>query len=290
MGGKRIKLQFLQISDRFRFMKISVKNLVLKISVLAAFSVFPLFAADVALCGSVPAEPYREAVYPSPRHAGGKTDRRWLARTKSFADTAKNLKDCRLVFIGDSITDNWRGPGKTAWDANFARFNPLNLGYSGDRTENVLFRLIYGENLPPNIRPHAFVLLIGTNNFGLRDDTPEDVAAGEIKIVELLRAARPDAHVVVMATFPRKGEQFEKKIAEQNAIVAAWIAARGDEKISVLNINPKFVGADGKVDFAILPDGLHPNARGHEIWAAALLEKFAAEGIFQTECGSVPRK
>ncbi|MGN0884461.1 MAG: GDSL-type esterase/lipase family protein [Candidatus Spyradosoma sp.] len=262
-------------------MKIPAKNLVLKIAALAAFSAFPFFAQADAPDGLVPAEPYREATYPSPRNAGGKADRAWLARTKSFADAAKNLKDCRLVFVGDSITDNWRGPGKAAWNASFARFSPLNLGYSGDRTENVLFRLTYGENLPPNIRPRAFVLLIGTNNFGHRDDAPEDVAAGEIKIVELLRKARPDAHVVVMATFPRAGERFEKKIAAQNAAVAAWVAARGDEKISVLDINPKFAGADGKVDFALLPDGLHPNARGHEIWAAALLEKFAAEGIFR---------
>ncbi|MGN0835720.1 MAG: GDSL-type esterase/lipase family protein [Candidatus Spyradosoma sp.] len=262
-------------------MKIPAKNLVLKISALAAFAALPLFAQAVEPCEPVPAEPYREATYPCPRHAGGKADRAWLARTKTFAETAKNLKDCRLVFIGDSITDNWRGPGKAAWDASFARFSPLNLGYSGDRTENVLFRLTYGENLPPNIRPRAFVLLIGTNNFGHRDEAPEDVAAGEIKIIELLRAARPDAHVVVIATFPRAGERFEKKIAAQNAAVAAWVAARGDEKISVLNINPKFVGEDGKVDFALLPDGLHPNAQGHKIWADALLEKFAAEGIFR---------
>ena len=30
-----------------------------------------------------------------------------------------------------------------------------------------------------------------------------------------------------MATFPRAGERFEKKIAAQNAAVAAWVADNG---------------------------------------------------------------
>ena len=266
----------------------TAKNLVYKVSAIAALAVVSIAAgyaapqqkaATIDMAMAAPAEPYSDATYPCPKYSGYGAERGWIARTKTFADTAKSLKRCRLVFVGDSITDNWRKPGKDVWEKKFTKFNSLNLGYSGDRTENVLYRLIYGKNLPANINPRAFILLIGTNNFGHRMDDPKDVAAGEIKIVEFLRSARPDAHVIVMATFPRGGEKFAGKIEAQNEAVSAWIKARNDKKISFLDINPKFTGTDGKVNLELLPDGLHPNAQGHEIWADEILKELSSVGI-----------
>ena len=270
---------------------LSTKNLVQKISSLAALVAL---AFATGCCCSAPqqkcdapvgdclksAEPYNDATFPCPRHAGYASDKAWIERTKTFSETAKNLPNCRLVFIGDSITDHWRRDyGAPVWNAAFARFNPLNLGFGNDRTENVLFRLTYGENLPPNVRPDAFVLLIGTNNFGHRMDDPKDVAAAEIKIVKLLRKARPDAHVIVMATFPRIGERFIGKVEAQNAAVSEWIATNGDDKISFLDINSKYLNAEGKVDMKLLPDGLHPKELGYKIWADTVVERLSELGI-----------
>ncbi len=49
-----------------------------------------------------------------------------------------------LVFVGDSITDGWRGGGKAIWQKDFAPLKALNLGIGGDRTEHVLWRLQNG--------------------------------------------------------------------------------------------------------------------------------------------------
>ena len=46
----------------------------------------------------------------------------------------------QVVFIGDSITDGWRGGGHNVWEKNYSKYNALNLGIGGDRTEHVLWR------------------------------------------------------------------------------------------------------------------------------------------------------
>jgi len=38
-----------------------------------------------------------------------------------------------MIFIGDSITRNWLGPGKAVWDANFAPRNALDFGIGAIR-------------------------------------------------------------------------------------------------------------------------------------------------------------
>src|SRR2546428_10876965 len=52
----------------------------------------------------------------------------------------------QLVFIGDSITDAWRGGEQNKlFVERWGKYNPLNLGISGDKTEHVLWRLDHGE-------------------------------------------------------------------------------------------------------------------------------------------------
>jgi beta-glucosidase len=37
-----------------------------------------------------------------------------------------------------------------------------------------------------------------------------------------------------------------------------------------MDIGPKFLDKDGKLSRDIMPDLLHPNAKGYTIWAAAI--------------------
>ena len=73
-----------------------------------------------------------------------------------------------LLLLGDSITQNYekaKTPDENfqpTWQRFYAPRAALNAGFSGDRTEHVLWRLDHGEI--DGIRPRAVVLLIGTNN------------------------------------------------------------------------------------------------------------------------------
>ena len=40
--------------------------------------------------------------------------------------------------------------------------------------------------------------------------------------------------------------------------------------VKFLDINPKFLGADGTLPKSLMPDLLHPNEQGYQIWADAM--------------------
>src|SRR5215218_636505 len=69
----------------------------------------------------------------------------------------------RLVFVGDSITDAWRGGEQNSiYEERWGKYNPLNLGISGDKTEHVLWRLEHGELDGLEHGAKLVVMMIGT--------------------------------------------------------------------------------------------------------------------------------
>ena len=62
-----------------------------------------------------------------------------------------------FVMIGDSITHAW-----SKYPSLFKGVNLLNLGFPGDRTQNVLWRIENGAL--DGISPKLVTLMIGTNN------------------------------------------------------------------------------------------------------------------------------
>lgn len=174
-----------------------------------------------------------------------------------------------IVFIGDSITHNWENdPGKAEWAQRYAAWHPLNLGFSGDRTENLLWRLQHGE--VEGIAPKAAVVLIGTNNTGHRQEDPATTLAGIRKDLDALRQRLPQTKIVLLAIFPR-GECPADEARRLNEQVNAMLPTLADgRQVIFLNINAAFLAPDGTLSKDIMPDLLHPNARGYAIWADAM--------------------
>ncbi len=187
------------------------------------------------------------------------------ARHKGFMTDIKKMNGvANLVFVGDSITDGWRGAGKTVWQKHFAPFKALNLGIAGDRTEHVLWRMKNGEL--EGYFARLFVLMIGTNNGG---DSAADVAAGIEAIIKEIKAKQPNARILLLGIFPRS-EQPDP-VRNKNDDVNKLIAKFDDKKsIKYLDIGDKFLNADKSMSKDIMPDFLHPNLKGYEIWAKAI--------------------
>lgn len=219
---------------------------------------------------------YNSAVRPEPR------DAKWVARHQGFVEIAKQ-GGVDVLFLGDSITDAWRNPpprgGKATWDREFAPLRAANFGISGDRTQHVLWRLDNGE--AQGISPKAVVLMIGTNNTGFEPDKvtprnkPAEVAAGVVAVVNNLRAKFPQAKILLLAIFPR-GEKPDHPQRVQIDEINRTIAKLHDGKtVHFLDIGQKFLTADGTLPKEIMPDFLHPQEKGYEIWAAAIKEPLA---------------
>jgi lysophospholipase L1-like esterase len=203
---------------------------------------------------------------PAPRDAG------WMKRHEAYNQTIKNHQDAQLLFIGDSITDAWSGPGKEAWNKHFAPRKAVNLGIGGDRTQHVLWRLENGNI--EGVKPKAAVLMIGTNNSNGRDHTAEEIADGIKAIVAKLRKELPETKILLLAIFPR-GEKPNPQ-REKNAKASKLASEVADGKtVHYLDIGDKFLDADGSLSKEIMPDYLHLTPKGYQIWAEAIEPKVA---------------
>jgi beta-glucosidase len=185
-----------------------------------------------------------------------------LARIRELAAAGRPVD---LVFIGDSITHNWEKDGQAVWARHYARYNALDLGFGGDHTENVLWRLEHGEI--DGIRPKVAVLMIGTNNTGDRAEDPRTTAAGVRRILDEIRRRQPGTRILLLAVFPRD-EQPTSAARRLNDRVNAIISGYADgEHVFFLDIGRYLTNADGTLSRDIMPDLLHPDAKGYEIWA-----------------------
>jgi lysophospholipase L1-like esterase len=234
----------------------------------SAFAQTNLPATNVtnAVAAEPPVPQINTATNPVPR------DPKWVLRHESFLRDASNATPVELVFLGDSITDFWRNRGSNVWNQVYAPRHPLNLGISGDRTEHVLWRIAQGEL--DGLHPKALVLMIGTNNTGKEKDgksrnTVPQVVEGVQAVVAAVRAKLPETKILLLGIFPRG--KFDNEQRAQVALVNTVIAKLDDGIfVKYLDIGSQFLTADGTLPKDIMPDLLHPNEHGYQIWADAM--------------------
>jgi beta-glucosidase len=191
----------------------------------------------------------------------------WMPRhEQKLAEEGR--ESAEILLIGDSITHGWENTGKEVWEQYFGEYGTYNIGYSGDRTENVLWRFEHGEI--DGIHPEVAVVMIGTNNTGHRQDSPECTAKGVELIVDRLNEKLPDTHILLLAIFPRNDSQ-NGEFKKLNAEINERIESLGErENFTFLNYNTAFLDDNGTLPESIMPDLLHPNEEGYKIWAEVM--------------------
>jgi len=199
----------------------------------------------------------------------GKIDSRFQQRHESFLRRGKEGK-IGVLFLGDSITEGWGGTrGREIWAEYYGKLDPANFGISGDKTQHVLWRIDNGEL--DGISPKVVVLMIGTNNIGY---SAEDILAADTKIVQEIHQKLPDTKLLLLGIFPRGADPNDPKVADMREKIKSvnqGLAKLDDgDKTRYLDIADKFLDADGKLSKDIMPDALHPNAKGYLIWAKAM--------------------
>ena len=212
----------------------------------------------------------------------------WAAR---FAAKQRELAagPSDLVWLGDSITENWETDGPESWQ----RFAPVwqrfyggrhavNLGFKGDSTCHVLWRLDHGELA--SMQPKVVVLLIGANNFGHVHTDAAATYAGIRLIVDRLRSHAPDARIVVIGVLPSiRSAWVDTNTHAVNAMLAQGLA--GARSVTFVDLAHLFTRDGAVVPAAFLdpllqPPGppLHPTAETQARIAAAI-EPLVATGL-----------
>lgn len=194
----------------------------------------------------------------------------WEARHEGFVQEGRT-EQIDVLFMGDSITDFWRRKaprfGINIWNKYYPPLHAADFGISGDRTEHVIWRIDHGEL--DGLHPKVVVLMIGTNNS--KSNSPEQIAEGIRVILNKIQEKCPETKILLLGVFPRNTVKDTPEQIAAPAKVNAIISTFADGKrIVYLNINDKFLGPDGKVPAEIMPDFLHPNEHGYQIWADAM--------------------
>jgi len=141
----------------------------------------------------------------------------WRARhQEKLAELHSRRVD--LVWLGDSITQDWEKQGPPDWQ-DFApvwqRFyggrNAVNLGFRGDNTSHLLWRMRNGEL--DGIHPKAAVVLIGANNLGRVHWSAPQTLAGIVAVVDELRSRLPATRVLLLGILPSVRSKYVSRTA-----------------------------------------------------------------------------
>lgn len=169
----------------------------------------------------------------------------------------------RVVFLGDSITDNWK------LDEYFPEKPFINRGISGQTTPQMLIRV------RPDVialKPRVVVILAGTNDIAGNTGpmTLEMIQDNYASIAELARAN--GIRVVFSSILPvhdyGKIKATEKRSPELILKLNQWLknycAANGHIYLDYFS---KMVDEKGMLKAELANDGLHPNAEGYKAMA-----------------------
>ena len=200
---------------------------------------------------------------------------RCLEKRNEIVDGGKVEYD--VVMVGDSITHRWEregGEGRQLFAELKKTYRVLNLGYGGDRTQHVIWRMENGEL--EGYTAKLFTVMIGTNN---RDKDPSAVAAGVKRILDIIRAKHPEAKIVLMPIFPRGGKADDPRRVANESVNALIKPYADGATVRWLDFNSKFFNAEGQLTKEVMNDLLHPNEKGYRIWMDAILP------VFREICG-----
>ena len=208
----------------------------------------------------------------------------WAARHKAILADLPKHSDAQLLLVGDSITNNYdkaEPPNQNfqpIWQQYYAPRKALNLGFSGDTTANVLWRLDHGE--VDGQHPKLAVVLIGTNNTAT-GETAEDTEVGIDAVVKDLEHRLPETKILLLGILPSKLPSREENF-DVNAYLGSHYAGGEDPLVSYIDISVVFY-SHGVLDTDLfydstvtapkpptLPKATYPNTRGQRLMASAI--------------------
>lgn len=149
----------------------------------------------------------------------------WRARHEAkLAELRGHRVD--LLWLGDSITQDWemQGPPEwqdfaPVWQRYYGDRNAVNLGFKGDNTGHLLWRMQNGEL--DGIRPRAAVVLIGANNMGRVHWNAPQTVAGIQAVVDELGRRLPTTRLLLLGVLPSiRSKYVTRTTAEVNRALA----------------------------------------------------------------------
>lgn len=188
-----------------------------------------------------------------------------------------------LVWLGDSITQNWEHVGPPAWQAYhpiwekyYGDRRALNLGFNGDATSHLLWRMMHGEL--DGVAPKVAVILIGANNMGRLHWPVEDNVKGVEAVVAEARKRIPKAGLLLLGVLPSdRNPWVTQSTLAINAALAENYGNGRRERVAYMDVG-RVLRHRGQLDRSLFLDPhltppdppLHPSPDGMRRIAEAI--------------------
>ena len=182
----------------------------------------------------------------------GRMDLPWWRKRFEASLQQVRRSQPELVWLGDSITQNWERSGpqpwadyQPIWQREYGRYDPLNLGFIGDTTSSVLWRLDHGQ--VQGLSPKVCILLIGANNLGRPHWGAHLTVPGIEAVVDKVHQLLPHTAVLLLGVLPSKRSEW---ISAETRKINAALAQRyaGSTRVRFVDVGHVLLGADGQPD------------------------------------------
>lgn len=186
----------------------------------------------------------------------------------------------RVVFIGDSITENWVGLAPTLFVSG-----AVGRGISGQTSPQILLRF-YQDVV--RLRPKVVHIMVGTNDLA-GNTGPTSAEMYTNHVAAMVDIARSNGIAVVLgsvlpaAKFPWKPALTPaRQVVALNAWLRDFAKLRGAVYADYYKV---LANPEGGINPDLAPDGIHPSAKGY-----ALIEPVARAAIAEAEKLGAARK
>ncbi|MBP6362426.1 MAG: GDSL family lipase [Novosphingobium sp.] len=186
----------------------------------------------------------------------------WAWQCRYRADNAKvdPANPPQVVFIGDSITENW-----VQLDPGLFGQTRLGRGISGQTSPQLLVR--FWQDVV-SLRPKVVHIMVGTNDIA-GNTGPTTPEAYKNAIRAMVSLAQANGIVVILGSIP-PADQFgwatQHRPASWIAGLNLWLKSYADERGAIYaDYFTPLAGPNSELRPEYGPDGVHPNAAGYAV-------------------------
>jgi lysophospholipase L1-like esterase len=186
-----------------------------------------------------------------------------------YREPNHSVKNAQVVFIGDSITDNWQQP---RFGGFFTGKPYVDRGISGQTTPQMLLRF---RPDVIDLKPKAVVILAGTNDIAGNTGpmTDEEIQGNLASMSELAAASKIKvvlASITPVSAYhlasPNANPQTSQRPMARIRAINDWIKAYAAKNAHIyLDYFSAMTDESGLLRTDLSGDDLHPNEKGYQI-------------------------
>ena len=189
-----------------------------------------------------------------------KSDWAWLCRYRADNALIDPAHPPHVVFIGDSITENW-----LAADPDFFANGNLDRGISGQTSPQLLVRF-YQDVVA--LHPAVVHIMVGTNDIA-GNTGPTSPEAYQNTVRAMVDIAKANHITVILGAIPPSvtfGWQPAVQPGPWVARLNLWLKVyAAQEQLVFADYHRALAGPAGDLPAEFGPDGVHPNAAGYAV-------------------------